>query len=476
VIFGDPTTEVNASVVVDDTNSEFGGPYTIDDDMSWDYSRDFECSTDQSLYTDGYYMFTHPNTATLTGDTVSLDDSETVTVHCYAPVVTKTANPYFRRSFDWGISKVADQTSFEVGYGESVTIDYTIEVFLEGQTDDGFGVMGTITVENPHPTEAMEVGLSDAVDSYDAIITADADCDFDGTTLTIPKGSSATCDYDVDMGNNQPLNTEFSNIATATLGGGEFTGEAKFQFVEPTELVDEEVTVTDTNPEFADKYGTPVVSYDDTLPAIFTYSRTVTADEMECGTNEIPNTATFIAVDDDNDTGQTGSADEKVIIEVICGDSRLTPTNTECEQFAYDRDNPDYNLEALLYSGDPTITNVVPGAMFYWIEVIHTADEALEVAVNQETDFSKELTALDVKFYDDSCTRIIDVSFTLNGGDAVLTATWLAEGTYYMQVRYDPKSLEGEPVPVGGTETFLFDATINGVDSVIGDSLELMPK
>jgi hypothetical protein len=118
---------------------------------------------------------------------------------------------------------------------------------------------------------------------------------------------------------------------------------------------------------------------------------------------------------------------------------------------------------------------VTPGAMFYWIEVLHSGD-GLTVEVDQETLFSKEITALDVKFYDSFCTRVQDVSFTLNDGDADLTATSLADGTYYMQVRYDPKSLQDEWIGVGEIFSFDFSAVINGSAEAEEDSLTLVPK
>jgi hypothetical protein len=44
-----------------------------------------------------------------------------------------------------------------------------------------------------------------------------------------------------------------------------------------------------------------------------------------------------------------------------------------------------------------------------------------------------------------------------------------------MQVRYDPKSLIGNPIDEGGTFVFYFSAMVNG-EAVIPDSLELQPK
>ncbi|NIS83230.1 MAG: hypothetical protein GTO14_24190, partial [Anaerolineales bacterium] len=128
VIFGAPTTEVNESVVVDDTNDEFGGPYAIGDDGSWLYSVDFACPTDQSLYTGGQYDFSHSNTASLTGDTVDLSDSETVTVHCYIPSILKTAAGTYDERHEWDVEKTVDPESQSAFAGDTVTFDWTVTV------------------------------------------------------------------------------------------------------------------------------------------------------------------------------------------------------------------------------------------------------------------------------------------------------------------------------------------------------------
>jgi hypothetical protein len=251
-----------------------------------------------------------------------------------------------------------------------------------------------------------------------------------------------------------------------TFNGIDFEATADVIFGDPTELVDEAVDVSDS---YAGYLGT--VYYDDfPMPAEFTYTRTVLPEELECGENIIDNTATFTTIDN----GVTGSADESVTIDVLCGETRLTPTNTECVDF---RDYPDAtgnNLEYLEYQySEGQVTNVTPGAMFYWIEVLHSGG-ALSVVVDQTTAFLMEVTATDVKFYDSFCTRILDVSFALSEGDADLTATSLADGTYYMQVRYDPKSLIGE-LADGSSYDFYFSAFVNGADT-IPDSLTLVPK
>jgi hypothetical protein len=403
-------------------------------------------------------MDTHVNTATI--DETGQSDTASVDLTCYAPVVRKDADTFYKRTFHWDIAKAADQTSYEVIQGQSVDIDYTVTVWVTGFTDNDWKVEGEIFVSNPADAPgSMTVEVADAVNGTSAAV----DCDGSGgTSLTVAPGAEESCDYSLDLPNADSL----TNTATVTFNGIDFEATADVIFGDPTELVDEAVDVSDS---YAGYLGT--VYYDDVpMPAEFTYTRTVLPEELECGENIIDNTATFTTIDN----GITGSADESVTIDVLCGETRLTPTNTECVDFRDFPDAPENNLEYLYYQWDAGfVTNVTPGAMFYWIEVLHSGD-GLTVAVDQETLFSKEITALDVKLYDAFCTRVQDVSFTLNDGDADLTATSLADGTYYMQVRYDPKSLIGEPAD-GSNYDFDFVAFVNGADT-IPDSLTLVPK
>lgn len=91
VLFDENTTinEVNAEINVtddfaspnDDSDNKKFGP--LGDGESVNYSRDFECPLDESLYTDGVYTATFTNTATIdeTGDS----DNATVDITCYIP-------------------------------------------------------------------------------------------------------------------------------------------------------------------------------------------------------------------------------------------------------------------------------------------------------------------------------------------------------------------------------------------------------
>jgi hypothetical protein len=321
VVFGGPTTEVNKEINVSDTNGMSWGP--VSNDTSWTYNKTFTCSDNPADYTSGYYMFTKDNTATI--DETGQSDDASITVHCYAPVVSKDAETSFTRTYEWDITKDPDG-EYWMFAGDSTTQGYDIEVTKTGYTDSDWAVAGTITVQNPNPRAAMTVSLADVV-SPD--IAATLDC---GGSLMVPAGGSATCDYSADL----PDGSDRTNTATATLNGIDFSGSADVIFGDPTEEIDECIDVSDTNVGIL---GTVCA---DQAPATFSYSlwfgQHPDADVyLECGDNTHTNVASFLA----NDTGATGDDSWTVNANVACDfGCSLTPgywkTHSEYGPAPYD--------------------------------------------------------------------------------------------------------------------------------------------
>jgi hypothetical protein len=100
-----PTIVGYPEVNVTDTN---GGLGAAAGDFEWLYPIPQTCSSDPDDYTDGFYSFTHTNTATI--DETGQSDSETVTVNCYAPTVSKDAAGDYDERHDWEITKDYDGT------------------------------------------------------------------------------------------------------------------------------------------------------------------------------------------------------------------------------------------------------------------------------------------------------------------------------------------------------------------------------
>ena len=238
------------------------------------------------------------NTAyTETNDTSTQDSADdSVGVNCYELTVSKTANESFSKEFDWTIQKSVDPTSLDLFDGDSDTVDWLVEVFKDAGTAFGWGVSGTITINNPAPIPADDVSVADAISGVGA---ATVDCDAgtlgNQTTVDIAASSSAQCSYSSTL----PDGATRTNTATATLFDEDYTGTAEINFtgVNPT-LIDETATVTDDRGPLDE----PVTDDDS-----FTYEET-----FECGEDE--GTWDNTAVVTEGDTGEWDDDDASVTV------------------------------------------------------------------------------------------------------------------------------------------------------------------
>jgi hypothetical protein len=314
VIFGDPTTEVNASVNIEDTYAGFLGE--VSDSDSFTYERTFFCDADEGQ---------HDNTATIVETGQSADAS--VTVNCYALDVSKDANTSFTRTWTWDIVKSADQTDLLLAEGQLFQVNYEVMVSALS-ADSDWAVAGDIDVYNPAPIDATINGVADVVSPA---IAADVDCGV-AFPYQLLAGDTLSCSYSADL----PDADDRVNTATATLqnfdydseggatpsGTTDFSGDAAVAFddADMTEI-DECIDVNDTNVGFL---GT--VCAED-APQTFYYSLWFGAHPdadviLECGENTHPNIASF----ETNDTATTGEDDHTVnaVVECVFGCS-LTP-------------------------------------------------------------------------------------------------------------------------------------------------------
>lgn len=307
VEFTDPTTVINDSVNVTDTNGPSFGP--VSETTTWMYERTFTCDGDQG---------THPNVATIveTGDS----DDASVTVACYELTVTKNAGTSFTRTWEWDIVKTADQSELTLSPGQIFTVNYTVTVDASA-VDSDWAVEGEIWIANPNPV--LDAPLTDVSDSVQGV-PATVDC----PALVVPAGGSLHCTYSADL----PNGDDRTNTATATLqnrsfdptgaatptGTTDFSGDAAVIFGDPTEEIDECADVDDT---FAGFLGTVCANQ---APTEFLYSRDIGpfSDPEDCGENEVDNTASFQT----NDTGTTGEDSHTVVVTVPCDEGcTLTP-------------------------------------------------------------------------------------------------------------------------------------------------------
>ena len=230
VLFSSPSTEINDAIDVTDSN---GSSWSTSSTTTWKYDKNYTCPTLPQDYSNGTYSNGYQNTATI--DQTGTSAQTNLSLVCYAPIVTKDASTEWFRDVTWNITKSVTPDSFNLRAGESDTARYTVEV-EKIVNDHGYKAFGTITVQNPHPSEVMTVTISDQVDQE----TATLDC---GGELSVPAADTSTCGYTVELSDA----TDRTNTATATLNGIGFSASAPVTFGTPIVRGYQSIEVVDTN-------------------------------------------------------------------------------------------------------------------------------------------------------------------------------------------------------------------------------------
>ena len=229
VVFGKPTTHVDATIDVADSD---GHAWSTGSDEVWTYEEIFSCTENDGR---------HVNTATITS--TGQADSAALNVDCWSLDVSKTAATSYTRTFPWTIDKAVDRAQMDLRYGDIGVANYTVEVRKGEPTDSDWLVSGTITVTNSAPMAATLAAVTDEIDDLPVVVS----CPVDAFPYDLAPGVSLTCAYQQALPSAEPR----VNIATATLlfPGGEtrFSGSADVTFGEPTTIVNGEINVADDN-------------------------------------------------------------------------------------------------------------------------------------------------------------------------------------------------------------------------------------
>ena len=304
VAFGAPTTQVNATIDVNDTN---GSSWQFNDSGSVQYTKTFACDGDEG---------THDNTATI--QQTGQSDSASVTVNCYDLAVSKNASTSKTKTWSWTIAKSADQTQLLLMPGQSFFVNYKIDVSATAQ-DSNWAVSGTITVQNSAPIAATINSVSDLVSG--GISGSVSNCS-SPLPATLAAGGTLTCSYTAAL----PDGADRTNTATATQqnyaydssgtgtpsGTTNYSGSAAVSFAQATVTeVDECVNLSDSL-----KGALGQVCAND-APTSISYSLPLgpyTAEQ--CGEHSVDNVAAFLT----NDSGATGNDGHSVAITVPCPD------------------------------------------------------------------------------------------------------------------------------------------------------------
>jgi hypothetical protein len=134
--------------------------------------------------------------------------------------------------------------------------------------------------------------------------------------------------------------------------------------------------------------------------------------------------------------------------------SQITPTGTTCSQFA---NGTAATLGNLNYSvaGGKIKNNVTPGVFFYWVSV--TVPAGNNSVTITETITSGNFTGLfnftsGSSVFTSNCNSVAD-TITQNTTTGAVTVAFNAPtaGTYIIGIKYDAKSIVGDPAPSPGT-------------------------
>jgi len=226
----------------------------------------------------------------------------------YELTASKTAETSFTRTFQWTIDKSVNPATWDLFTGDSGTSEYTIVITKDEGTDSDWAVSGIITIDNNTPFDAT---ITDVTDVVSPAIAAAVECNV-SFPYTLTAGDTLVCTYSTAL----PDGINRTNTATVTTSGmvGGGSANADVTFGDPTTVVNDEVTVADTNIEF----GGP---YTETGNTTFNYSRTFTCD----GDQGVHNNTASI-----QETGQSDSASVTVNCNalVVTKDASTSLTRT----------------------------------------------------------------------------------------------------------------------------------------------------
>ena len=368
VVFGEPTTVVNDTINVDDTN---GMSWEFSDTGNVMYDVTFECGTDSGM---------HTNVATIR-ETDQSDDAK-VTVNCYELAVTKTADVQdYTVEYAWMIEKNGDEEYFK-WIGETWEHVYDIDLTRLGIASETATIFGTITIDNStNPIPATINSVSDVVSGLDPDVIANVNCG-GAFPMEIAAFSSLDCSYTADVeGSGYDLNTatavqqlyDYASDGTATAAVPPTASHSGFAVVDFPDTPDEIVPVNIT-----DDYGTPGDDPEDTIDDIpfgpFTNSAfdLMYDRDLNCSTDtslyagdghysyEIVNTATI---------DETGQSDDATVV-VNC----YAPVISKDADASYDeRHTWDIEKEVT-----PTDQSGYPGDKLEWTWTVTLSETSVD--------------------------------------------------------------------------------------------------
>jgi hypothetical protein len=301
VNFGAPTTVVNDSITVDDTN---GDSWTFSASDSVTYQDMRGCVDNIS------YIVSNTATIAATGQSSTAE----ARMFCHVLRVNRSVDSGYDRNWRWDIDKSHGESEpLMLTAGQTYNVPYTITATATAG-DSSLVASGVIHVINSNPVKQA------TLQSVQAAISGVGNADVDCPSMVVPKNTTLTCTFTATLPDLTPrtvtttviqVNYDHALDASATANGGttQFIGQI------PLVPVAAPGTQTDRCAELSDEYMDEVhdlgTACADASPVVrmFTGPITVTADSA-CEF-EVPNVARFVA----EDSGISGS--DSTLIRVV---------------------------------------------------------------------------------------------------------------------------------------------------------------
>jgi hypothetical protein len=236
---------------------------------------------------------------------------------CVVPLeISKTAGTSYEVEWTWGIEKTADEDDLGlIEKGEIATVTYNVTVDASSE-EINHVISGTITITNPASNPAAIIGsIEDELDETGVI---DIECgdDFE-LPYELAAGATLECTYSEDVDDQDDGLNTVTVITTGAVLGGEATADVVWS--EPENVIDECITVSDTNPQGPQDAEVCADDLDDNGEFEFTYDITFSKDQATdvvwaCGQDEYENIASFVT----NDSGADDDDSWTVEGEITC--------------------------------------------------------------------------------------------------------------------------------------------------------------
>jgi hypothetical protein len=146
--------------------------------------------------------------------------------------------------------------------------------------------------------------------------------------------------------------------------------------------------------------------------------------------------------------------------------SQITPTGTTCTQFANHTAQTLSNLNYSVSNGKIK-NNVTPGVFFYWVavQVLAPGSQSFEITQTHTANFTGHPFNFTSgsSVFTSNCNSLSE-TITQNPTTGAVTVQFNAPtaGTYIIGIKYDSKSIVGDPAPSPGT-TVHYDFATTGV-------------